>query len=73
MNVATPTKDWLELVYELLIPIVKARGEKNLTRQEVSVYRLCNVYKMKTLIFHFDIDVFSCSSFAFGESMIVYS
>ncbi|XXG63082.1 hypothetical protein AAC387_Pa05g1348 [Persea americana] len=41
MNVATPTKDCLELVYELLIPIVKARGEKNLTRQERSILLDC--------------------------------
>lgn len=37
MNVATPTKDCLELVYELLVPIIKARGEKSLTRQEVGL------------------------------------
>lgn len=41
MNVATPTKDCLELVYELLIPIVKARDEKNLTRQEKSILLDC--------------------------------
>lgn len=35
MNVATPTKDCLELVNELLVPILKARSEKSLTRQEV--------------------------------------
>ena len=37
MNVATPTKNCLELVYELLEPVIKARSEKSLTRQEVSV------------------------------------
>ncbi|KAK9995441.1 hypothetical protein SO802_020127 [Lithocarpus litseifolius] len=36
MNVVTPTKDCLELVNELLVPIIKARSEKSLTRQEVS-------------------------------------
>uniref|UniRef100_A0A2N9FJ97 Uncharacterized protein n=1 Tax=Fagus sylvatica TaxID=28930 RepID=A0A2N9FJ97_FAGSY len=34
MNVATPTKDCLELVNELLVPIIKARSDKSLTRQE---------------------------------------
>ncbi|CAK9151820.1 unnamed protein product [Ilex paraguariensis] len=34
MNVASPTKDCLELVYELLVPVMKARSEKSLTRQE---------------------------------------
>lgn len=37
MNVATPTKDCLELVHELLVPVIKARSEKSLTRQEVSL------------------------------------
>ncbi|KAG9448831.1 hypothetical protein H6P81_008796 [Aristolochia fimbriata] len=37
MEVATPTKDCLELVYELLVPVIKARAEKNLTRQERSI------------------------------------
>ncbi|KAF6141359.1 hypothetical protein GIB67_008536 [Kingdonia uniflora] len=37
MNVATPTKDCLELVYELLVPVVKARTEKCLTQQEKSI------------------------------------
>uniref|UniRef100_A0A2C9UVX2 Uncharacterized protein n=1 Tax=Manihot esculenta TaxID=3983 RepID=A0A2C9UVX2_MANES len=41
MNVATPTKDCLELVYELLVPIIKARGEKSLTRQEKSLLLDC--------------------------------
>ena len=40
MSVATPTKDCLELVNELLDPIMKAKNEKSLTRQEVrlSIY-----------------------------------
>ena len=38
MDVATPTKDCLELVNELLVPIIKARSEKCLTRQEVWLY-----------------------------------
>ncbi|XP_068636555.1 uncharacterized protein [Aristolochia californica] len=37
IEVATPTKDCLELVYELLVPVIKARAEKNLTRQERSI------------------------------------
>ncbi|XP_037494185.1 uncharacterized protein LOC105643473 [Jatropha curcas] len=41
MNVATPTKGCLELVNELLIPIIKARGEKSLTRQEKSLLLDC--------------------------------
>ncbi|KAL5981322.1 hypothetical protein ACLOJK_015377 [Asimina triloba] len=41
MCVATPTKDCLELVYELLIPVVKAREEKTLTRQERSILLEC--------------------------------
>ncbi|XP_050279920.1 uncharacterized protein LOC126721009 [Quercus robur] len=35
MNVATPTKDCLELVNELLVRIIKARSERSLTRQEI--------------------------------------
>lgn len=40
MNVAMPTKDCLELVNELLEPIMKAKSERSLTRQEVclSIY-----------------------------------
>ncbi|KAM7274166.1 hypothetical protein ACFE04_028830 [Oxalis oulophora] len=34
MDVATPTKDCLELVNDLLVPILKAKSERNLTRQE---------------------------------------
>ncbi|XVF31964.1 hypothetical protein REPUB_Repub17cG0040800 [Reevesia pubescens] len=41
MNVATPTKDCLELVNELLVPILKARSEKSLTRQEKSILLDC--------------------------------
>ncbi|KAL6999792.1 hypothetical protein U1Q18_000948 [Sarracenia purpurea var. burkii] len=41
MNVATPTKDCLELVYELLEPVIKARTTKNLTRQEKSILLGC--------------------------------
>eukprot|EP00257_Ricinus_communis_P019201 XP_015578120.1 uncharacterized protein LOC8288297 isoform X1 [Ricinus communis] len=41
MNAATPTKDCLELVNELLVPIIKARGEKSLTRQEKSLLLDC--------------------------------
>ncbi|XWS75937.1 hypothetical protein CRYUN_Cryun01aG0134500 [Craigia yunnanensis] len=41
MNVATPTKDCLELVNELLVPILRARSEKSLTRQEKSILLDC--------------------------------
>ncbi|KAM3684561.1 hypothetical protein ACJW31_11G053000 [Castanea mollissima] len=41
MNVATPTKDCLELVNELLVPIIKARSEKSLTRQEKNLLLDC--------------------------------
>ncbi|KAK1292612.1 hypothetical protein QJS10_CPB17g00329 [Acorus calamus] len=41
LNVATPTKDCLDLVHELLLPVVKARGENCLTRQEKSLFLDC--------------------------------
>ncbi|XP_047333688.1 uncharacterized protein LOC124937465 [Impatiens glandulifera] len=41
MNVATPTKDCLEIVYELLVPVIEARSRKNLTRQEKSILLGC--------------------------------
>ncbi|KAF5202526.1 Pesticidal crystal cry8ba protein [Thalictrum thalictroides] len=41
MNVATPTMDCLETVYELLVPVVKARSERSLTRQEKSILLEC--------------------------------
>ncbi|KAK3010058.1 hypothetical protein RJ639_012648 [Escallonia herrerae] len=41
MNVATPTKGCLELVHELLVPVMKARNEKRLTRQEKSILLNC--------------------------------
>ncbi|KAJ9176723.1 hypothetical protein P3X46_012005 [Hevea brasiliensis] len=41
MNVATPTRDCLELVNEFLVPIIKARGDKSLTRQEKSLLLDC--------------------------------
>ncbi|XP_020234326.1 uncharacterized protein LOC109814331 isoform X2 [Cajanus cajan] len=41
MNVATPTKDCLELVKELLEPLIKARSERSLTRQERSILSDC--------------------------------
>ncbi|KAI5662135.1 hypothetical protein M9H77_21458 [Catharanthus roseus] len=41
MNVATPTKDCIELVYDLLMPVLKARDEKSLTRQEKSMLLSC--------------------------------
>ncbi|CAA0816274.1 Unknown protein [Striga hermonthica] len=41
LNVATPTKDCLELLHELLVPVLKARSERNLTRQEKSILLDC--------------------------------
>ncbi|XP_061344092.1 uncharacterized protein LOC133290055 [Gastrolobium bilobum] len=41
MNVATPTKDCLELVRELLEPLIKARSDRSLTRQERSILSDC--------------------------------
>ncbi|XP_024979103.1 uncharacterized protein LOC112516321 [Cynara cardunculus var. scolymus] len=41
MNVATPTKDCFELIYELLVPVMKARTERRLTRQEKSLLLDC--------------------------------
>lgn len=48
MNIATPTMECLGLLYELLIPVIKARTEKCLTRQEVSLFNFlqCNRAKM---------------------------
>lgn len=34
MDVATPTKDCFELLYELLVPVIRARDENTLNRQE---------------------------------------
>ncbi|KAL2476566.1 hypothetical protein Adt_37302 [Abeliophyllum distichum] len=41
MDVATPTKDCLEFVHELLVPVIKARNERSLTRQEKSILLDC--------------------------------
>lgn len=43
MDVATPTKDCLELIHELLVPVMKARSDRSMTRQEVSNSKLCNL------------------------------
>ncbi|PON88015.1 hypothetical protein TorRG33x02_162170 [Trema orientale] len=48
MHVATPTKDCLELVYELLVPITKARSEKCLTRQETAAKKRCRTHMVET-------------------------
>ncbi|KAM7262428.1 hypothetical protein ACFE04_000111 [Oxalis oulophora] len=40
-DVATPTKDCLELVNDLLVPILKAKSERNLTRQEKTLLLGC--------------------------------
>ncbi|KAL7597821.1 hypothetical protein Lser_V15G24866 [Lactuca serriola] len=49
MNVATPTKDCLELIYELLVPVMKARTERRLTRQEKSLLLDCET-QMESLL-----------------------
>lgn len=36
MEIATPTEDCLVLIHELLEPIIKARDENSLNRQEVA-------------------------------------
>uniref|UniRef100_J3LAL3 MHD1 domain-containing protein n=1 Tax=Oryza brachyantha TaxID=4533 RepID=J3LAL3_ORYBR len=41
LNIATPTKDCLELTYELLLPVMKARDDRTLTRQERSILLDC--------------------------------
>ncbi|CAI9088988.1 OLC1v1023465C1 [Oldenlandia corymbosa var. corymbosa] len=41
MNVATPTKDCIELVYKLLLPVIQERNDKRLTRQEKSILLNC--------------------------------
>ncbi|XP_059282074.1 uncharacterized protein LOC132035924 isoform X2 [Lycium ferocissimum] len=41
MDVATPTKDCLELIHELLVPIMKARNDRSMTRQEKSLLLDC--------------------------------
>ncbi|KAL7129260.1 hypothetical protein ABFS83_13G053500 [Erythranthe nasuta] len=43
MNVATPTKDCLELLHELLVPVLKTRSDRNLTRQEKSILLDCEM------------------------------
>ncbi|XP_010482077.1 PREDICTED: uncharacterized protein LOC104760812 [Camelina sativa] len=43
MNVATPTKTCLQLVHELLVPILMARSERTLTRQEKSILMDCEI------------------------------
>ncbi|KFK31308.1 hypothetical protein AALP_AA6G095900 [Arabis alpina] len=49
MNVATPTKTCLQLVHELLVPILRARSEKSLTRQEKSILLDCEIEIEKLL------------------------
>ncbi|CAH9091069.1 unnamed protein product [Cuscuta epithymum] len=41
MDVATPTQDCLELVYDLLLPVIKARTDKSLSRQEKTILLDC--------------------------------
>ncbi|XP_020099645.1 uncharacterized protein LOC109718055 isoform X2 [Ananas comosus] len=54
MNVATPTKDCLQLIYDLLLPITKARGDKSLTRQERSILLDCEEQIKKLLATTFE-------------------
>ncbi|XP_020576608.1 uncharacterized protein LOC110022142 isoform X2 [Phalaenopsis equestris] len=41
INISVPTKECLELICELLEPVLKARNERNLTRQEKSILLDC--------------------------------
>ncbi|XP_078438444.1 portal protein [Wolffia australiana] len=41
MNLATPTKDCLELLHDLLLPVVKARHANSLSRQEKNLFLEC--------------------------------
>lgn len=50
MNVATPTKDCLQLIYDLLLPITKARGDKSLTRQEVFLFTPLKLQPLKPYV-----------------------
>ncbi|KAL5729754.1 hypothetical protein ACHQM5_002657 [Ranunculus cassubicifolius] len=43
LNVATPTRDCLETIYELLVPVLKAKNERVLTRQEKSILLDCEI------------------------------
>lgn len=43
MKVATPTKDCLQLVLDLLMPVIKARSDKRLNRQEKSILLECEM------------------------------
>ncbi|XP_072963151.1 uncharacterized protein [Typha angustifolia] len=54
MNVATPTKDCLQLIYELLLPIIKARGDRCLTRQERSILLDCEDHIKNLLAITFE-------------------
>ncbi|KAF8105660.1 hypothetical protein N665_0157s0225 [Sinapis alba] len=49
MNVATPTKTCLQLVHELLVPILSARSDRSLTRQEKSILMDCEIEIEKLL------------------------
>lgn len=49
MNVATPIKTCLQLVHELLVPILSARSDKSLTRQEKSILMDCEIEIEKLL------------------------
>ncbi|GKB39679.1 hypothetical protein Tco_0884621 [Tanacetum coccineum] len=49
MSKATPTKDCLEHIYELLVPVMKARTERRLTRQEKSLLLDCET-QMESLL-----------------------
>ncbi|KAK8916406.1 hypothetical protein KSP39_PZI022186 [Platanthera zijinensis] len=68
INIAVPTKECLELICELLEPILKARTERNLTRQERSILFDCEVQIKNLLTTTFEnyksLDEHSSSGFA---------
>ncbi|WOK98149.1 hypothetical protein Cni_G06859 [Canna indica] len=54
MTAAAPTKECLELIYELLLSIMRARNEKGLTRQERSILLDCEDHINKLLATTFE-------------------
>lgn len=54
MNVATPTKDCLQLVYNLLLPVIESRNGKHLNRQEGSLLLDCEAQVERLLATAFE-------------------
>jgi len=54
MNVATPTKDCLQLVYNLLLPVLESRNGKHLNRQEGSLLLDCEAQVERLLATAFE-------------------